>query len=50
LKTLRRYIENAWTAGASEAGPSYELAIEPEVFWRRDEPTGARERRRGNRE
>ena len=50
VKSLRRYIENAWTEGAGEAGPSYELAIEPEVFWRRDEPTGARERRRGNRE
>jgi uncharacterized repeat protein (TIGR01451 family) len=50
VKTMRRYIENAWIEGAGEAGPSYELAIEPEVFWRRDEPTGARERRRGNRE
>ncbi len=50
VKALRRYIEYAWTEGAGEAGPSYELAIEPEVFWRRDEPTGARERRRGNRE
>jgi uncharacterized repeat protein (TIGR01451 family) len=50
VKTLRRYIENAWTEGAGEAGPSYELAIEPDVFWRRDEPTGARERRKENRE
>ena len=50
LKTLRRYIESQWVTGAGETGPSYELAIEPEVFWRRDEPTGARERRRGNRE
>jgi uncharacterized repeat protein (TIGR01451 family) len=50
VKTLRRYIENAWLMGAGEAGPSYELAIEPEVFWRRDEPTRARERRKGNRE
>ena len=50
LKTLRRYIDNAWREGAGEAGPSYELTIEPDVFWRRDEPTDARERRRGNRE
>ncbi|HUQ52735.1 MAG TPA: hypothetical protein VM692_10980, partial [Gammaproteobacteria bacterium] len=59
VKTLRRYIENAWLEGAGDAGPSYELTIEPEVFWRRDEPTDARahlgsprrgERRRGNRE
>jgi uncharacterized repeat protein (TIGR01451 family) len=45
LKTLRRTIEEAWQA--TEGGPSYELAIEPEVFWRRGEPTAARERRRG---
>jgi hypothetical protein len=50
VKTLRRYIESQWVEGAGEAGPSYELAIEPEVFWRRGEPTDARERRRGNRE
>jgi uncharacterized repeat protein (TIGR01451 family) len=48
LKALRRQINEAWQS--AEGGPSYELAIEPEVFWRRDEPTGARERRRGNRE
>src|SRR5688572_15407473 len=45
LKTLRQQIEEAWQA--TEGGPSYELAIEPEVFWRRGEPTDARERRRG---
>jgi hypothetical protein len=50
VKALQRHIENAWTEGAGEAGPSYELAIEPDVFWRRDEPTGARERRKENRE
>jgi hypothetical protein len=50
VKTLRRYIESRWVEGAGEAGVSYELAIEPEVFWRRGEPTDARERRRGNRE
>jgi uncharacterized repeat protein (TIGR01451 family) len=50
LKTLRRYVESEWVTGAGESGPSYELAIEPEVFWRRGEPTDARERRRGERE
>jgi uncharacterized repeat protein (TIGR01451 family) len=45
LKALRRRIEEAWQA--VEGGPSYELAIEPDVFWRRGEPTGARERRKG---
>jgi len=48
LKALRRQIEEVWQA--AEGGPGYELAIEPEVFWRRGEPTAARERRRGNRE
>jgi uncharacterized repeat protein (TIGR01451 family) len=43
LKALRRHIEDVWNA--TEGGPSYELAIEPEVFWRRGEPLGARERR-----
>jgi hypothetical protein len=48
LKALRRQIEEAWQA--VEGGPSYELEIEPDVFWRRGEATGARERRRGERE
>jgi uncharacterized repeat protein (TIGR01451 family) len=47
LKALREQIDTAWQA--TEGGPSYELAIEPEVFWRRGEPTDARERRRGGR-
>jgi hypothetical protein len=42
---LREQIETAWRA--TEGGPSYELAIEPEVFWRRGEPADTRERRRG---
>jgi hypothetical protein len=46
LKALRTQIEEAWSA--TEGGPAYELAIEPDVFWRRGEPTGARERRRGD--
>jgi hypothetical protein len=48
LKALRARIEEAWNA--AEDGPAYELAVEPDVFWRRGEPTDARERRRGNRE
>jgi hypothetical protein len=48
LKALRRRIEQAWNA--AEGGPAYELAIEPDVFWRRGEPTEARERRSGNRD
>ena len=48
LKALRRQIEEAWQA--PEGDPSYELAIEPEVFWRRGEPTDARERRKGDRQ
>jgi hypothetical protein len=48
LKALRRRIEEAWAA--TEGGPPYELDIEPDVFWRRGEPTDARERRTGNRE
>ncbi len=48
VKALRRLIEDAWNAGDAE--PPYDLAIEPEVFWRRGEPTDARERRKGNRE
>jgi hypothetical protein len=47
MKALRRRIEEAWQG--AEGGPAYELAIEPDVFWRRGEPTDARERRRGNR-
>jgi hypothetical protein len=43
IKALRRHIEEVWNA--TEGGPSYELAIEPEVFWRRGEPLDARERR-----
>ena len=46
LKELRRRIDEAWAA--TEGGPAYELAIEPDVFWRRGEPTGARERRKGS--
>jgi uncharacterized repeat protein (TIGR01451 family) len=45
LKALRKQIDTAWHA--TEGGPSYELAIEPEVFWRRGEPADAREGRRG---
>jgi uncharacterized repeat protein (TIGR01451 family) len=48
LKALRQRIEQAWNA--VEGGPAYELAIEPDVFWRRGEPTRSRERRRGERE
>ena len=48
LKALRHQIEDAWQA--TEGDPSYELAIEPDVFWRRGEPTDARERRKGDRE
>jgi uncharacterized repeat protein (TIGR01451 family) len=48
LKVLRGQIEEAWAN--TEGGPSYELAIEPDVFWRRGEPTEARERRKGDRE
>jgi large repetitive protein len=48
LKALRLAIETAWQA--TEGGPAYELDIEPDVFWRRGEPTDARERRRGDRE
>jgi uncharacterized repeat protein (TIGR01451 family) len=48
LKALRGRIVAAWNA--TEGGPAYELAIEPDVFWRRGEPTDARERRRGDRE
>jgi hypothetical protein len=47
LQALRRQIETAWAT--TEGGPAYELDSEPDVFWRRGEPTGARERRRGNR-
>ena len=46
LKALREQIDTAWQA--TEGGPSYELEIEPDVFWRRGEPTDARERRRGD--
>src|SRR5688572_24942053 len=45
LKALRRQIEEAWAT--TEGGPPYELDIEPDVFWRRGEPTDARERRSG---
>ncbi len=48
VKALRRQIEEAWQA--TDGDPSYELAIEPEVFWRRGEPTDARERRKGDRQ
>ncbi|HEY3515491.1 MAG TPA: hypothetical protein VGL98_00490, partial [Gammaproteobacteria bacterium] len=46
LKVLRERIDTAWQA--TEGGPSYDLAIEPEVFWRRGEPPTARERRKGD--
>ena len=45
LDALRERIDTAWHA--TENCCAYELAIEPEVFWRRGEPTDARERRRG---
>ena len=48
LDALRERIEAAWNG--TEGGPAYELDIEPDVFWRRGEPTNARERRRGARE
>jgi hypothetical protein len=48
LKALRRHIEGVWNA--TEGGPSYELAIEPDVFWRRGEPLDLRDRRRGEQE
>jgi hypothetical protein len=48
VKLLRERIETAWQA--TEGGPSYDLAIEPEVFWRRGEPTDTRERQRGERQ
>jgi uncharacterized repeat protein (TIGR01451 family) len=46
LDALREQIETAWQA--TENCCAYELAIEPEVFWRRGEPTAPRERRRGD--
>jgi hypothetical protein len=46
LKALREQIDTAWHA--TENCCAYDLAIEPEVFWRRGEPTDARERRRGD--
>jgi len=45
VKALRETIETAWEA--TEGGPTYKLAIEPEIFWRRGESPGARELRRG---
>ncbi len=45
LDALREQIDTAWHA--TENCCAYELAIEPEVFWRRGEPTDARDRRRG---
>jgi hypothetical protein len=45
LDALRRQIDAAWRA--TENCCAYELAIEPEVVWRRGEPPPARERRRG---
>jgi hypothetical protein len=48
VKALRRQIEEAWQG--AEGDPSYELAVEHEVFWRRGEPTDARERRKGDRQ
>jgi hypothetical protein len=45
LKALRRLVEQAWEG--TEGGPSYELKIEPEVFWRRGEPADARRLRAG---
>jgi uncharacterized repeat protein (TIGR01451 family) len=46
LDALREQIETAWRA--AEDCCAYDLAIEPEVFWRRGEPPTARERRRGD--
>jgi uncharacterized repeat protein (TIGR01451 family) len=46
LDALREQIDTAWHA--TENCCAYELAIEPEVFWRRGEPPAARERRRGD--
>jgi uncharacterized repeat protein (TIGR01451 family) len=45
VDALRSRINTAWHA--TENCCAYELAIEPEVFWRRGEPPAARERRRG---
>jgi uncharacterized repeat protein (TIGR01451 family) len=45
LDALRSRIDTAWHA--TENCCAYELAIEPEVFWRRGEPPDARDRRRG---
>jgi uncharacterized repeat protein (TIGR01451 family) len=48
LDALRRQIDTAWKA--TENCCAYELAIEPEVVWRRGEPPAARERRMGERQ
>jgi uncharacterized repeat protein (TIGR01451 family) len=48
LDALRALIDTAWHA--TEDCCAYELAIEPEVFWRRGEPPAARERRTGDRQ
>jgi uncharacterized repeat protein (TIGR01451 family) len=46
VDALRSQIDTAWHA--AENCCAYELAIEPEVFWRRGEPPTARERRTGD--
>ncbi len=46
LDALRSRINSAWLA--TENCCAYDLAIEPEVFWRRGEPPAARERRKGD--
>jgi uncharacterized repeat protein (TIGR01451 family) len=46
LDALQQRIEAAWQA--TEDCCAYDLAIEPEVFWRRGEPPTTRERRRGD--
>ena len=41
LATVRTQITDAWDASAD----GYELAVEPEVYWRRGRPPDAAERR-----
>jgi uncharacterized repeat protein (TIGR01451 family) len=48
LDALREQIDTAWHA--TENCCAYNLVVEPEVFWRRGEPTAARERRHGERQ
>ena len=46
LDAIERYIETTWEAGEG----AYELDVETEVFWRRGEPTAARDRPSGERQ